>query len=208
MAGTLRARRPSPPPTWSGFLLLFLGGVLFPLSKFPAGHGRRPAVPADPPSPRGCGRCSGRRRAAGASGAHLLAWAVVALGAALPRSSGSEAGRRLKTTRATHRNRGLRNEPSPIAAARGGARRQLSRMPWTRGRSPRRKPYCSPSPSRSGTGRPRAYPTGAAETLVKLTGCDQGRSGGIRPHHRPVRPAGRADLPAAWSPPGSRPPWL
>ena len=66
MAGTLRAEATLAAANLAWFLLLFFGGVLFPLSKFPAGLGGRAAVPAD----RGAGRrpargAAGRRRAAG-----------------------------------------------------------------------------------------------------------------------------------------------
>ena len=71
LAGTLRAEATLAAANLAWFLLLFFGGVLFPLSKFPAGLAERAAVPADRGAVgRVAQRAAGRRRAAGAGAAH------------------------------------------------------------------------------------------------------------------------------------------
>ena len=84
LAGTLRAEATLAAANLAWFLLLFFGGVLFPLSKFPAGLAERAAVPADRGALRRVPqRAAGRRRAAGAVPAHPRSGGpFVALGAA------------------------------------------------------------------------------------------------------------------------------
>ena len=93
MAGTLRAEATLAAANLVWFLLLFFGGVLFPLSKFPAGLASVLQLLPTAALPTGCAACCGTAPGCRCNPCSPSSGGPFSRSARqLPRSSGSEAG--------------------------------------------------------------------------------------------------------------------